>query len=101
MTRDEVLQWFQKRLNRSAEAFDVYQVAKEFYQLGAYSRAMLCLEQYVTLPGATIVGRHLLGYCYLNLGESERSLQGYHDDWQLVVELTLEIEAHRRETTPV
>ncbi|KAH6571365.1 hypothetical protein BASA50_002750 [Batrachochytrium salamandrivorans] len=77
MTRDEVLQWFQKRLNRSAEAFDVYQVAKEFYQLGAYSRAMLCLEQYVTLPGATIVGRHLLGYCYLNLGESERSLREF------------------------
>ncbi|KAL2911643.1 hypothetical protein HK105_208907 [Polyrhizophydium stewartii] len=84
MTREEVLVWFQRRLNRPPEAFDIYQV---------------------TLPGAALPGRHLLGYCYLNLGESERALrefkkcvkEGYHDDWQLVIELTVEIEAKRRQ----
>lgn len=39
MTRDEIFEWFQKRLNRPPEAFDIYKVAKEFYQLGAYSRS--------------------------------------------------------------
>eukprot|EP00842_Homolaphlyctis_polyrhiza_P006368 jgi/Hompol1/6732/HPOL_003599-RA len=105
MTREEVFMWFQRRLNRPAEAYDVYQVAKDFYQLGAYSRALICLQQYVTLPGASLPGRHLLGYCYLNLGELERALrefkkcvkEGYYDDWQLVVELTIEIEAKRRQ----
>ncbi|KAI8804869.1 hypothetical protein BJ742DRAFT_822716 [Cladochytrium replicatum] len=105
MNREEVLEWFQRRLNRPPEAYDVYKVSKEFYQLGAYSRALLCLQQYITLPGAALPGRHLLGYCYLNLGETERALrefkkcvkEGYHEDWQLVVELTIEIEAKRRE----
>ncbi len=110
MTKEELILWFQKRLNRSPEAFDVYQVAKEFYRLGSYSRSLLCLQQYVmninkvTMAGATIVGRHLLGYCFLNLNEKERALkefkkcikEGYHDDWQLVVELTIEIELTRR-----
>ncbi|KAI8910397.1 hypothetical protein EDD86DRAFT_190289 [Gorgonomyces haynaldii] len=105
MTKEEILAWFQKRLNRPAEAYDVYQVAKDFYQLGAYSRALACLKQYVTLPGATVVGRHLLAYCLLHLGEIGHALRefkkciadGYHDDWQLVVELTLEIEEKRRQ----
>ncbi|KAJ3320929.1 hypothetical protein HDV06_004707 [Boothiomyces sp. JEL0866] len=98
MSKEEIYLWFQKRLNRTPEAFDVYQVAKDFYQLGSFSRAL------VLLPGATIIGRHLLGYCYLNLGETERALkefkrcikEGYHDDWQLVVELTIETEQKRR-----
>jgi hypothetical protein len=110
MTKEEVLLWFQKRLNRTPEAFDVYQVAKEFFQVGSYSRSLICLQQYVfsinkvTMTGATIVGRHLLGYCFLNLNEQERALkefkkcikEGYHDDWQLVVELTIEVELTRR-----
>ncbi|KAJ3251550.1 hypothetical protein HK103_002266 [Boothiomyces macroporosus] len=104
MSKEEIYLWFQKRLNRTPEAFDVYQVAKDFYQLGSFSRALVCLQQYVLLPGATIIGRHLLGYCYLNLGETERALkefkrcikEGYHDDWQLVVELTIETEQKRR-----
>ncbi|KAJ3216923.1 rRNA-processing protein sof1 [Dinochytrium kinnereticum] len=120
MGREEVLDWFQRRLNRPPEAYDMYKVAKDFYQLGAYSRSLLCLQLYITMPGATLPGRHLLGYCYLNLGEPgedllsivaggdgaltdfwspERALrefkkcvkEGYHDDWQLVVELTIEI----------
>ncbi|KAJ8322794.1 hypothetical protein QVD99_007515 [Batrachochytrium dendrobatidis] len=77
MTKDEVLEWFQRRLNRPPEVFDVYQVAKDFYQLGAYSRALICLQQYVTLPGAALAGRHLLGYCYLNLGEPEHALREF------------------------
>ncbi|KAI9096426.1 hypothetical protein DFS34DRAFT_643065 [Phlyctochytrium arcticum] len=104
MTREEVFEWFQKRLNRPPEVQDIYKVAKEFYQLGAYSRALVCLQQYISLPGATSPGRHLLGYCYLNLGETEKALrefkkcvrEGYHDDWQLVVELTMELETKRR-----
>lgn len=34
----------------------MYTVAKDFYQLGAYSRALVCLQQYVQLPGATLIG---------------------------------------------
>ncbi|KAI8820547.1 uncharacterized protein EV422DRAFT_567974 [Fimicolochytrium jonesii] len=104
MTREEISEWFQRRFNRPMEAYDVYKVAKEFYQLGAYSRALVCLQIYITLPGATTPGRHLLAYCLLHLGETERSLrefkkcvkEGYHDDWQLVVELTIELELARR-----
>ncbi|KAJ3202525.1 hypothetical protein HDU82_007297, partial [Entophlyctis luteolus] len=104
MQREEVFAWFQRKLNRPAEAFDIYKVAKEFYQLGAYSRALLCLQQYVTMPGSTIAGRHLLGYCFLNLNECEKALRefkkcvkdGYFEDWQLVVELTIELEEKRK-----
>jgi hypothetical protein len=49
MSKEEIMGWFQKRLNRSPEAYDVYQVAKEFYQLGSFSRALVCLQQYVCL----------------------------------------------------
>ncbi|KAJ3071019.1 hypothetical protein HDU99_002525 [Rhizoclosmatium hyalinum] len=108
MQREEVFEWFQRKLNRPAEAFDLYKVAKEFYQLGAYSRALLCLQQYITMPGSALAGRHLLGYCYLNLNETERALRefkkcvkdGYYEDWQLVVELTIEMEEKRREEGP-
>ncbi|TPX67970.1 hypothetical protein CcCBS67573_g07353 [Chytriomyces confervae] len=104
MQRDEVMDWFQRKLNRAPEAADIYKVAKEFYQLGAYSRALLCLQQYITMPNSTLPGRHLLAYCHLNLGEVEKALQqfkkcvkdGYFEDWQLVVELTIEMEDKRR-----
>jgi hypothetical protein len=47
MTKEEIFHWFQKRLNRQPEAFDIYQVAKDFFGLGAYSRSLMCLQQYV------------------------------------------------------
>ena len=56
------------------------------------------------MTGASTHGRHLLGYCYLLLGESERALrefkkcvkEDFHDDWQLVVELVIENEEKRK-----
>jgi hypothetical protein len=77
MDKDQVLAWFTERLNRPPEAYDVYTVAKDFYQLGAYSRALVCLQFYVGLPGSLVHGRHLLGYCYLNLGHVERALREF------------------------
>jgi hypothetical protein len=77
----------------------------------------------VDMPNSITQGRHLLGYCYLNLGEVERALrefkrcikgtvigalfaipvesiqrdiEDFDDDWQLVVELTIEAEQRRR-----
>jgi hypothetical protein len=65
----------------------------------------------ILLPGATIVGRHLLAYCLLNIGEPVRALkefkkcakgifglmgEGHNEDWQLIVELTIEVEEKRR-----
>lgn len=63
------------------------------------------------LSGAMTQGRHLLGYCYLNLGDTERALrefkkcisgnfifkilEDFEDDWQLVVELTIENEENK------
>jgi hypothetical protein len=56
------------------------------------------------LSGAMTQGRHLLGYCYLNLGDTERALRefkkcisgDFDDDWQLVVELTIENEEKKK-----
>ncbi|KNE63147.1 hypothetical protein AMAG_08309 [Allomyces macrogynus ATCC 38327] len=105
MTRDEMLDWFSRRLGRAADAADVFKVGKEFYQLGAYSRALVCLQHYVAFPGAITAGRHLLAYCYLSLGELENALiefkacvlENFHEDWQMVVELAIEIEEARRQ----
>ena len=47
MNKAEVADWFTKRLHRVPEASDVYKVAKQFYELGAYSRAQACLQYYV------------------------------------------------------
>ncbi|KXS17089.1 hypothetical protein M427DRAFT_133564 [Gonapodya prolifera JEL478] len=104
MTTSELIEWFTKRAGRAPEAWDVWKVAKEFFQLGAYSRALACLQHYVALPAATNQGRHLLAYCYLNLGEIEYALRefkksardGYNEDWQFVVELTFELEERNR-----
>ncbi|ORZ33019.1 hypothetical protein BCR44DRAFT_1370451, partial [Catenaria anguillulae PL171] len=95
MTREEMVEWFTRRLNRPPEANDVLLVGKEFYQLGAFSRALVCLQFYVNFPNALSAGRHLLAYCYLSLGELESAfhefkacvLENFHEDWQLVVEL--------------
>ncbi|EPZ33142.1 hypothetical protein ROZALSC1DRAFT_31119 [Rozella allomycis CSF55] len=90
---EEVAQWFMQKLGRPADANDVYKlVAKDFYQLGAYSRCITCLNYYITLSGSQMMGRHLLGYCHLNL-------EGFHDDWQLVVELTIEQLEHKAMTS--
>ncbi|KAJ3185741.1 hypothetical protein HDU85_001100 [Gaertneriomyces sp. JEL0708] len=105
LSRTDLYDWFQKRLNRPPEAYDFYKQAREFYQLGSYSRSIVCLREYITLPGAATPGRHLLAYCHLNLGEKEKALrefkkcvkEGYQEDWQLVVELTIELESKRRE----
>ncbi|KAL3895570.1 MAG: hypothetical protein SGCHY_004622 [Lobulomycetales sp.] len=77
MTRDETHDWFVKKLARTPGHEDVYAVAKEFYHLGAFSRSLSCLQYYITLQGASNIGRHLLGYCYLNLGDSERALREF------------------------
>lgn len=37
----------------------------------------MCLQQYVSMPAANVAGRHLLGYCFLNLGELERALKEF------------------------
>lgn len=77
MTKEEVMDWFVKKLGRAPEQTDVYKVAKEFYQLGAFSRALVCLQYYISMPNSAPVGRHLLGYCYLNLGDIERALREF------------------------
>ncbi|KAI8905680.1 hypothetical protein DFJ77DRAFT_484454 [Powellomyces hirtus] len=105
MSSPEILAWFSTHLSRPAEASDMYSVAREFYQLGAHSRALACLKLYVSMPAAELPGRHLLAYAYLSTGETEKALrefkkcvkEGYHDDWQMVVELTIEMEQKRRE----
>ncbi|KAL7753187.1 hypothetical protein RI367_000962 [Sorochytrium milnesiophthora] len=107
MTREEVMDWFRRRLGRNADAADMYKIAKEFYQMGAFSRALVCLQQYVSFPGAQTAGRHLLAYCYLSLGELENALGEFQlcasdthtEDWQMVVELVIEIEEKRRTKT--
>eukprot|EP01137_Pigoraptor_chileana_P018825 Opistho-2@78951 len=72
---EEVSVWFRKKLNRAPEIYDVYSVAKEFYGLGSYERAKLCLELYASMPGALLPGHHLLGYCYLMLSQLGPALQ--------------------------
>ncbi|KAI9216747.1 hypothetical protein BC828DRAFT_392873 [Blastocladiella britannica] len=104
MTRDEIIEWFSRRLGHPPDPHDFLKVGTQFYQLGAYSRALVCLQQYVNLPAAQSMGRHLLAYCYLSLGELENALNEFkscvrenvHEDWQLVVELAIEIEEARR-----
>lgn len=78
-----------------------------------------------TSPGASIIGKHIMAYCLLNLGYGDkvrmlwvlhvRNLinrplnimkalehfktcvqEGLHDDWQLVVELEIEQEALKK-----
>jgi hypothetical protein len=100
MTSEEILDWFQRSLNRYPEPADIYKVAKDFFQLGAYSRAYTCLGQYMKTPGALSEGRHLLAYSLLYLGEKRKALgefkrcvrEGMNEDWQLVVELTMEVD---------
>ncbi|KAL6617527.1 hypothetical protein U3516DRAFT_898063, partial [Neocallimastix sp. 'constans'] len=100
MTRLEVINWFKKKLNRNPEPNDFYTAAKDLYQLGSYSRSILCLKEYITVSNNSAPGHHLMGYCYLNLGEVENALSefkssieyGYSEDWQLIVELTIEEE---------
>ncbi len=49
------------------------------------------------MPNSQVMGKHLLGYCYLNLGETEKAFaefkkcveEGVQEDWQLLVELIL------------
>ncbi|ORX87206.1 hypothetical protein BCR32DRAFT_198205 [Anaeromyces robustus] len=104
MTRLEVINWFKKKLNRNPEANDFYTAAKDLYQLGSYSRSLLCLKEYVTISNNAAPGHHLMGYCYLNLGETENALlefknsieYGYSEDWQLIVELTIELDEQKR-----
>ncbi|TPX36131.1 hypothetical protein SmJEL517_g01474 [Synchytrium microbalum] len=98
-TTPEVFEWFKVKLGRAPEGSDIYRFAKGFFELGSYSRALCCLQAYITLPNPSPQARHLLGYCYLNLNELEKALRefklcvkdNFHEDWQLVVELLLEI----------
>jgi hypothetical protein len=85
MSKEEILAWFQKRLNRSPEAYDVYQVAKEFYQLGSFSRALVCLQQYV---GSINVGcdawinnsrKAFVGILFFELGRTRTGTQGVQE----------------------
>ena len=100
MTQQQVSDWFSKKFSRTPESPEVYKIAKEFYQLGAFSRALSCLEYYISIPNAATPGRHLLAYCYLHMEDKERALRefkkcvkdGFADDWQLVVELIYEID---------
>lgn len=77
MTKQEVWDWFHRKLGRQPEPQDFYKVSKDFYALGAYSRALLCLQQYVDGRNASPAGRHLMAYCHLNMGDTDRALREF------------------------
>ncbi|KAJ1507051.1 hypothetical protein HMI54_004504 [Coelomomyces lativittatus] len=101
MSREEANDWFTKRLGRIPEAADIFKIGKSFYSLGAYSRALVCFQHYITFSNALTAGHHALGYCYLQLGEIESAFHEFkycatsdiQEDWQLVVEIAIEIES--------
>jgi len=103
MSKEEILSWFGAKLGRKPTLVDVYNMAKEFYNVGSYEKAAAVLEVYATLPGNKLQGLHLLGYSLYMAGSLERSLEmfkaciheGYDDDWQLLVEIEIEIEAEK------
>lgn len=47
MTKDETLAWFSKRLGHAPEAKDFFKLGKGFFQMGAFTRALLCFQHYV------------------------------------------------------
>ena len=106
LSEDEVVKWFSKKLNRFPEAADVYAVAKACYQRGEYAKAVQALELYTKMPGCQTSGVHLLGYSYYMVGKRKRALEqfklcvkekGFDADWQLLVEIQLELEEQPQE----
>mmetsp|Transcript_4902 Transcript_4902/g.8488 ORF Transcript_4902/g.8488 Transcript_4902/m.8488 type:complete len:100 (+) Transcript_4902:134-433(+) len=85
MTKEEVLSWFAAKLDRKPTSADIF------------SREV---------PGKGLAGIHLLGYAYYMNGDLLRALEtfkscvndGFDADWQLLVEIQLELEADRGET---
>ena len=76
-------------------------MAKELYQIGAVPQAAVVLELYVGTGAAQPLGRHLLAHCLVQLREPRRALEqfgkcvaaaGFDEDWQMVVELGIELE---------
>ena len=47
MSSTEVKSWLLKHLKRLPEPADYYTTAKDFYHIGAYTRALICLKIYV------------------------------------------------------
>eukprot|EP00736_Rhodelphis_marinus_P004662 Rmarinus@m.30211 len=100
MTLEDFRKWFQQQLNRPPEPHDLYFAGKELFQLGAYTRAKICLELYVKLPRPLPPGHHLLGYVYYMLKRPKDAIphfrqcvqDGFDSDWQLLVELQVEME---------
>lgn len=57
-------QWLTGELNRTPDAYDLYQAGKSLYQSGRYLGASKMLQLYVDGPGNELPGHHLLGYAY-------------------------------------
>mmetsp|Transcript_22622 Transcript_22622/g.44403 ORF Transcript_22622/g.44403 Transcript_22622/m.44403 type:complete len:121 (-) Transcript_22622:1338-1700(-) len=106
MTKEEVLSWFAAKLDRKPTSADIFSIAKDLYNTGDYARAVRALEVYREVPGKGLAGIHLLGYAYYMNGDLLRALEtfkscvndGFDADWQLLVEIQLELEADRGET---
>jgi hypothetical protein len=100
MSPDACRRWLNGELNRTAEAFDLYQAGKQLYQLGMYIGASKLLALYVDGNGNELPGNHLLGYAYYMIEERRPAVQqlkkvvnsGFDADWQLLVELQVELD---------
>jgi len=102
---DQVMTWIKGKLNREPESSDLYNLGRQFYELGSFQKAEKCLQLYMGMPGALLPGRHLLGYASYMCGKPKECVEAllpvlscgaaedYESDWQIIVEAQCEAES--------
>ncbi|KAG9391441.1 hypothetical protein J8273_6201 [Carpediemonas membranifera] len=79
---------------------ELLKTARYFYANGQYKQSLLCCEIHQSRTNKSENSSHLLGYCAAMLSDRARAIEcfkitsnkSYPTDWQLLVELMVELE---------
>jgi len=81
------------------------QLAKDFYRVGRFDWSIYCIKQHMRDVPFERASSHLMGHCLFRQGKFEEATlelakevnKGFDEDWQLIIEGTIEHQRSRQE----
>ncbi|GKT35312.1 hypothetical protein ADUPG1_008494 [Aduncisulcus paluster] len=101
LSQQQVLEWLKKRIGSIPTTKELLEFGKTLYKASKYKKAAIILSLYIDRSDCEVIGEELLGYALIHCGDKMEALQifrrvvqdpKFEADWQIVVELQIELE---------
>mmetsp|Transcript_14351 Transcript_14351/g.36604 ORF Transcript_14351/g.36604 Transcript_14351/m.36604 type:complete len:119 (-) Transcript_14351:849-1205(-) len=101
----EMAKWLEMELGAKPSYSQFFSLAKDFYRVGRYDWSIYCIKQHMRDVPFERASSHLMGHCLFRQGKFEEATlelakevnKGFDEDWQLIIEGTIEHQRSRQE----